>query len=86
MWWNVFLLMSSVVLSRVFQPKPVAPKPTAFEEIDFPQFEEGAPQEVFFGDCWTESWMVLAVGNYRTSPVRSSKGGVITRLVPTTPP
>lgn len=52
-----------------------AKSPEALEEIDFPQADEGTPQAVFFGDCWSEDWMVLAVGNYRTSPITSQGGG-----------
>lgn len=54
---------------------PQAKPPEALEEIDFPQADEGTPQAVFFGDCWSEDWMVLAVGNYRTSPIMSEGGG-----------
>ncbi len=71
MWWNLFVLVASYVIQVALQPKPVKPKPTALEDIQFPQFEEGTPQEVVFGDCWTESWMVLGVGNYRTSEVHA---------------
>lgn len=50
--------------------------PEAFSEIDFPQADEGTPQAVFFGECWTQDWMVLGVGNYRTTPIMSdSRGG-----------
>lgn len=71
MWWNIFVLVASYVIQVALAPKPVKPKPLALEEFQFPQFEEGTPQEVIFGDCWTESWMVLGVGNYRTAPVRA---------------
>ncbi len=74
MWWNLFLLVASYVISYAMRPKPVVPKPTAFEDIQFPQFEEGAPQEVCFGDTWTSSWMVLGVGNYRTTPIVKKSG------------
>ena len=37
---------------------------------NFPQADEGTPQCVFFGDCWTEDWQVLAYGNYRTSEIK----------------
>ncbi|HDR0739239.1 hypothetical protein QQW93_00475 [Pasteurella multocida] len=40
------------------------------EEWNFPQVDEGIPQCVFFGDCWTEDWQVLAYGNYRSSPIK----------------
>jgi hypothetical protein len=74
MWFNLFILVASYVISAALAPKPQKPKPAAFDDIEFPQFEEGTPQEVIFGDVWTESWMVLGVGNYRTEAIRA-KGG-----------
>lgn len=40
------------------------------DEWNFPQSDEGTPQAVFFGDCWTEDWQVLAYGNYRTEEIK----------------
>jgi len=70
MWFQIFILIASYVLSAVLAPKPATPKPTAFEDIDFPQCEEGTPQAVIFGDVWTKDWMVLGVGNYRVSEIK----------------
>ncbi|MDF7680714.1 hypothetical protein PT300_09030 [Enterobacteriaceae bacterium ESL0689] len=36
----------------------------------FPQTDEGTPQCIFFGDCWTEDWQVLAYGNYRYQAIK----------------
>lgn len=49
-------------------------RPPAIDSMDVPQFEEGTPQAVTFGDCWTEDWMVLGVGNYRTEAIRTKSG------------
>lgn len=71
------LLIVSVVsagISYALAPKPEKPQPTAFDDIDFPQSDEGTEASAVFGQVWTKSWMVLTVGNYRTSPVKS-KGG-----------
>lgn len=68
------ILIVSAVYAYTNRPKTPKQKPVAFEDIDFPQFEEGTPQIVFFGDCWTPDWMVLTVGNYRTRAIRT-KGG-----------
>lgn len=65
-WQNIIWMVVSYVVSAALAPKPPRPKPAAFEDFDFPQAEEGTPQQVFFGDCWTPDWMVLSVGNYRT--------------------
>lgn len=68
----ILLLVASWVIGAATAPKPQQQKPTAFEDIDFPQAEEGTPQNVIFGDTWSGDWTVLAVGNYRTEPIKSS--------------
>lgn len=68
----LFYIVIATVIFTAMQPKQKPPKAPAFEDFDFPQFEEGTPQCVIFGDCWTEDWMVLAVGNYRTTEIRKS--------------
>jgi hypothetical protein len=66
---GIFLLVASFLISAALAPKAQSPEPTAFEDIDFPQADEGTPQAVIFGDCWSGDWTVLAVGNYRTEGV-----------------
>lgn len=56
---------------KVLAPKPQKPKPTAFEDIDFPRCDEGDEQVAVFGQCWSKSWMVLTVGNYRTKAIKT---------------
>jgi hypothetical protein len=70
----IAILVISIYVSVSMAPKPETPRATAFEDIDFPQVDEGTPQAVIFGDCWSGDWTVLAVGNYRTTAIRS-KGG-----------
>lgn len=53
---------------------PQKQKPVALEDFEFPQIEEGTPQAVTFGDCWTEDWMVLGVGNYGTIKIDTKSG------------
>ncbi len=74
-WEAIFLLVLSFALSSAFTPKVQGQKPNAFEEFDFPQADEGTPQCVFFGECWTGDWMVLDVGDYRTSAIKKPSGG-----------
>ncbi len=74
MWIQLAIMVASYALSAMLAEKPPTPKPAALEDVNFPQFEEGTPQVVIFGDVWTESWMVLGVGNYRTQKIKS-KGG-----------
>lgn len=70
----LYLMIASLVVSVALAPKTQPVTPVAFDEIDFPQCDEGTPQCVFFGDCWTQDWTVLTVGNYRTEPIRSEGG------------
>lgn len=73
-WEAIFLLVLSVAITTAFAPKVQAQKPAAFDEFDFPQADEGTPQCVFFGECWTGDWMVLDVGDYRTSAIKKKSG------------
>ena len=70
----LYALVASFVLSLLMAPKTIVPKPAAFEDFEFPQADEGTPQAVYFGECWSTSWMVLAAGDYRTAAIRA-KGG-----------
>jgi hypothetical protein len=72
--WYVAVIIISYFVGQALAAKPQKPKPAAFDDFDFPQFDEGTPQCVFWGDCWTEDWMVLDYGNYRTTKIRT-KGG-----------
>lgn len=72
--WAIYALIASFVITAAMTPKQQAPEPAAFGEFDFPQSDEGTPQAVIFGDCWTGDWAVLAVGNYEYSAIRSSGG------------
>lgn len=74
MWEALFLLAASLIISVAMTPKLKPPPPAAFEDFDFPQSDEGTPQAVYFGECWSTDWMVLAVGNYRTTAI-TKKGG-----------
>lgn len=72
--YMLYALVASFVLSMIMAPTPISQKPAAFEDFEFPQADEGTPQAVYFGECWSTSWMVLGVGNYRTSAIRKSGG------------
>jgi hypothetical protein len=73
-WWAIFYLVASYLISASMQPKQQNARPTAFEDIDFPQADEGTPQCVVFGDCWITDWTVLAVGNYRVQAITTEGG------------
>jgi hypothetical protein len=68
------LMAASYLISAALAPKPTTPTPAAFQDFDFPQSVEGTPQAVIFGDVWSADWMVLAVGNYRTTEIKSGGG------------
>ena len=70
MWVQLAIFVASVVISYATRPKAAVPKPAAIEDFDFPQSTEGTAQVFIFGDVWIEDWMVVGVGNYRTSPIR----------------
>ena len=70
MWLNLAIMVASYLITAALAPKPQQPKPTAFEDIDFPLCEEGEPKTAVFGQVWTKSWMVLTVGNYRTRAIK----------------
>lgn len=72
--WAIFMLIASYVISYATMPKPQDAQATAFSDIDFPQADEGTPQAVIFGDCWSTDWMVLAVGNYRVDEIHAGGG------------
>lgn len=76
MGWDtaIYLLIASYVIQFALTPKQQSPKPIAFEDIDFPTADEGTPQAVFFGDCWSGDWTVLAVGNYATEDIKAEEG------------
>lgn len=71
MWIQIALVVVSLIASVALAPKPQKPKPPALTDFEFPQVDEGTPQTVVFGDCWIDGWMVLGVGNYRTTPVKA---------------
>jgi hypothetical protein len=74
--WAIFMLVASYLISYSMMPGPPDPAPPETQDdINFPQIEEGTAQAVIFGDCWSGDWMVLAIGNYRTTEIRKSGGG-----------
>lgn len=72
--FQLFMMAVSAYVSYKNRPETIRPRPAAFEDFDFPQFEEGSPQCVIFGDCWIPDWMVISHGNYRVEPIKT-KGG-----------
>lgn len=71
---SLVLFIASILISAALTPRIQPPQPEAFADIEFPQFEDGTPQAVAFGDVWSDDWMVLAVGSYRTEGIESESG------------
>lgn len=74
MWIQLAMLAVSLVISYVMRPRPVAPKPAAFEDIQIPQSAEGTAQAMDFGTVWTTDWMVLGTANFRTEAIKKKAG------------
>jgi len=72
--YYIVVLIASYFISQATAKRPQDQKPAAFSDFDFPQYDEGTPQCVFFGDNWTPDWMVLTYGNFRTKPIKRSGG------------
>ncbi len=72
--WQIFLVVFSALISASMAPSAQPRKPEAFDDIEFPQADEGTPQCVIFGDCWSGDWTVIALGNYRTEEIRVDGG------------
>jgi len=69
------IILTSYAISVSMAPKIGDPKSAAFDDFSFPQADEGTPQAVVFGDCWSGDWCILALGNFETSPIRKDSGG-----------
>lgn len=74
MWWALAMLVVSIIIQVALAPKPAQPKAATFSDFDIPQVDEGTPQAVVFGECWTGDWQVLAYGNFRTKKVKAKQG------------
>ncbi|ENY6783310.1 hypothetical protein ACF1CY_000726 [Providencia rettgeri] len=72
--FSIFAVMiASYFLSAILTPRQrnaQRPEAATADDWEYPQPKEGTPQCVFFGDCWTDDWFVLAYGNYRYSAIR----------------
>ena len=75
----VFYALASMAVSYIItasmMPKPPSNDPASMSDIDFPQTDEGTPQSVVFGDVWVSNWTILALGNFRTTPIIKPSGG-----------
>lgn len=70
--YYVAVLVASYFISVAVARKnaPSNAVPVTEDDWDFPQAQEGTAQCIFFGDCWTQDWFVLAYGNYRYASIK----------------
>lgn len=73
-WEMLFYIVATVLITAALAPNAIRPEPAALKDFDFPQVEEGTARAVIFGDCWSSDWVVLAIGNYRTTAIDKSGG------------
>jgi hypothetical protein len=73
--WGIALLIISYTITALTAKKPVDAKPASFSDFQFPQYQEGTPQPVIFGDVWTSDWVVLYTGQLKTQAIRQKSGG-----------
>jgi hypothetical protein len=68
----VAVMVASYLISMALTPKSKSntPDAAAADDWEFPQADEGTPQCIFFGDCWTADWQVLDYGNYRYTEIK----------------
>lgn len=74
--WVQILYYFAVMVASYFlnqaltKTNSTKPEAATADDWDFPQTEEGTPQCIFFGDCWTPDWQVLDYGNYRYEAIK----------------
>ena len=72
--YALIMMVCSALLSAVFAAKPQEPSAGTLDDFDMPQVDEGTPQAVIFGECWSGDWQVLSFGNLRTAKVYAKSG------------
>jgi len=68
------LLMTASMLISMLLVKRTKTKAAGIEAFDFPQCEDGTPQNIIFGDAWADGPMVMWWGNLRTKKIKASGG------------
>lgn len=85
LWWvQLIIVVASYLISAAMTPKPERPRAGALEDFDWPQIDEGTPKAVIFGTVWSNDWTVLAVGNFRTTEIKSGGKKWVPGILPGT--
>lgn len=75
--WALAFLVISYTIQALTAKKPQVdvPQPSQLKDFNFPQFDEGTPESVVFGDVWCDDWMILYYGNLRSVAITQKRGG-----------
>lgn len=74
MWFQLFILVLSVVISSLLAPKPEVPKAATFGDLKIPTATENRPIPVVFGTVWITGPNVVWYGDLSTEDVYSEGG------------
>lgn len=71
------LLVLSSLITALITPKARSqdPKPNVLGDFDFPQFEDGTPQTVVFGDVWMSDQFILFYGDLSSQAIKAKSSG-----------
>lgn len=75
--WAIAFFVVSYAVQALIAKKPAGndAKPSTFADFNIPQVQEGTPQAVIFGDCWSSDWTVLHTGNFKSEAIRKTASG-----------
>lgn len=68
-WFIVSVIVSYYASSQMMKNRQKR-DPLTEKDVDIPQIDEGTPQAVLHGDCWTSGWTVLGWGNLQSEGVK----------------
>lgn len=68
------MLVASYLITSLMMPDPQSKKPNVLADFEFPQFAEGTPQAVVFGDVWIADWQVLWYGDLQVDAIEGEGG------------
>lgn len=78
MWVLLAQLVIALIVTTALMPSAAQQQTREAEkqkDINFPQAEEGTPEAVIFGDCWSGDWTILSIGRYRTEAIEKTQDG-----------
>lgn len=74
MYWQIFWLVVSYVISAALAPRPPQPRAALLSDFQLPVAQDGAPIGEAFGDVWISGSNVAWFGDMSTTPIRRSGG------------